>query len=56
MSTVFKDRSSDTDRSDRDVILTETTTVGDQFYAARSLWADADTPPQTGTTRAWAES
>lgn len=53
MATSFADRSSNVARSNRDVVRTETTTVGDQFYAARSLWADADTPPQRGTTRAW---
>lgn len=53
MATSFADRSSDVNRDVRDVVRTETTTVVDQFYAARSLWIDADTPPQRGTTRSW---
>lgn len=56
MSAVFDDRSSNTDRADRDVTNTGTTTVGDDFYKARSLWTDPDTPPQTGTTTTWALS
>lgn len=56
MSAVFDDRSSDTARETRDVTWTATTVVGDDFYKARSLWTDADTPPQTGTTTTWAAS
>lgn len=62
MSTVFNDHSSDTVRSDRDVIATGTTTVVDNFYKAKSLWVEADpigapgvlTPPVDGTVTDWA--
>ncbi len=54
MSASFADRSSDTSRETRDVVLTATVTVGDDFYKAKSLWVNPTTPPQTGTTTEWA--
>ncbi len=57
MSTVFNPRSSDTNRYDRDVVLTATTAVAQpDFYKARSLWTDVNTPPATATNTTWVVS
>jgi len=60
MSTVFEDRSSDTERSVRDVINTGTGTTGPNVYKAKSLWTQTttpyDTPPQDAVTVAWVVS
>ena len=54
-TTAFRARSSDTSRDVRDSWSSEVTTVGNQVYAARSLWS-GETPPQNGTTKVWTDS
>ena len=63
MSVAFNDRSTNTVRSDRDLIQTGTTALVDNFYKAKSLWVEADpegnpgvfTPPVDGTVTTWTE-
>ena len=60
MSTAFDDRSSNTERSVRDVIATGTTTVAANFYKARVHWEESQVtpgelvPPQDATVTDWA--
>jgi hypothetical protein len=62
MSTVSKDHSSNTERSDRDVLATGTS-VGEvpSFYAAKSTYTESvpesgnfDTPPNVVASATWA--